>query len=539
MDLDGRTVPNGSALYFDVCIVGAGPAGLSIAKQLRGRGFAVCVLESGGTRRDERAQALGRGKNVGEPYFRLERTRMRMVGGSSNHWLDDEGYWSSYGGLRCRPLDACDLAVRAHVPGSGWPIGHAELTLYYERAHEALGLAPVEYSPGAWAEASAAPLAISDARVATTVCQFAARDVFQQAGQDLAADPGATLILYGTVAEMLTADDGDSVEALRVVTFAGNSFRLRARYFVLATGGIENARLLLSSSSARFPGGIGNTHGHVGRHFMEHVVVQSGLLTPASRTFFADLGFYRQRRVRGQAVIGALRVADETQRDEGLLNTIVAFQPHSALFTEAAVRSFGDLRWGLWERSRPNGIPRHLLNVARRPDQVLRASLVKVLRRPEPLEVARLVFTAEQAPNAASRVLLAEERDELGMRKVKLDWQLTPLDWSSLERTQEIVAEALAASKAGTVSRLLRDEALRPRVFGSRHHIGTTRMSRDARDGVVDGDCRVHGLGNLFVAGSSVFPTAGATTVTLSIVAMALRLADHVASLLAECVVVL
>lgn len=533
MHLDASRVGSGAVLHYDVCIVGAGPAGLAVAHGLAAPGRRLCLLESGGFERDGATQRLARGRNLGRPYFRLDNARVRMVGGSSNRWLTAGGPWSVDGGMRSRPLDAIDFEARDGVLLRAWPLGRTDLWPFYARAHELCRLGPLEYEAANWIDAaSAPPLVLPGGRVGTTVCQFAPSGMFRELGRALGAGDGVTLVTGGTVVDIETEDGGRAVSGVRVATLDGNRFTVRARHFVLALGGIENARLLLASNASN-PAGLGNRYDHVGRYFMEHIQVESGLFRPSAGLKLSALSFYGRHAVRGTPVLGALRVNDDVQRREGLLNTIATFRPRPGVFAKPAVRSAAELWWSARQRSRPPEIRHHLHNIARAPHDVIRATLARAaLGGTVAPDVATLVLTAEQAPNPASRITLARERDALGLRRAQLDWQFTPLDAASFRRTQDILDEEFRAGGLGSVEAKLGETRPDPRFVGCWHHMGTTRMSSDERLGVVDADCRVHGVSNLFVAGSSVFPTVGATTVTLTIVALSLRLADHLASLL-------
>jgi choline dehydrogenase-like flavoprotein len=180
-------------------------------------------------------------------------------------------------------------------------------------------------------------------------------------------------------------------------------------------------------------------------------------------------------------------------------------------------------------REASGGVRAHLRNAIRRIAATAAASLKKAARSPSTrLYVVKNV--AEQAPNPDSRVVLSRERDALDCPRVALCWRTSPLDKRTAHRAREIFGEELWRAGAGRLQSSLEGEG-KPwpaRLRGARHHMGTTRMHSDPRRGVVDANCRVHGIANLYVAGSSVFPTSGAANPTLTIVALALRLAGHV-----------
>jgi hypothetical protein len=143
----------------------------------------------------------------------------------------------------------------------------------------------------------------------------------------------------------------------------------------------------------------------------------------------------------------------------------------------------------------------------------------------------RMQFICEPTPDARSRVELIDARDRLGMPRVRVNWHIARQDFSGIERTAEMLAGALGVTREGRIQHVKRD-SMRERfeVSGGMHHMGTTRMSEDPARGVVDADCRVHHLDNLYLAGSSVFPSVGFSNPTLTLVALALRLANHLES---------
>lgn len=476
MLLDARSLARDASFETEVCVIGAGAAGITLARELSGRPFRVTLLESGGFEEDPATQDLYRGRIFGRHYFQLDVCRSRRFGGSTNCWQ----------GL-CRPLDPIDFEVREWVPHSGWPFGADALRPYYERAQEALLLERFDYEGASWALPDRPPLAFRGEDIRSGVFQVAANRLGEIHRQELEKARGVDTYLFANVTGIEA--DGRRIARVRVATLDGNAFTVRARHFVLATGGIENARLLLVS-------GLGNEHDLVGRFFMEHPHVVAGVFLPSSAALSLD--FFRARPQGRVQVAGYLATSEVAQRRERLLGSC-AF-----LAQEAQLPAFEqDLARVLLEMDRPDA-------------------------EPSP----RALFfmnELEQAPNPASRVKLAPEKDALGMPRAQLEWRLSGIDKQSARRTQEILARALGGAGLGRLQVLLSedDHNWPPELGGGRHHMGTTRMHEDPKRGVVDADGRVHGLDNLYLAGSSLFPTAGAANPTLTLVALALRLADH------------
>lgn len=308
---------------------------------------------------------------------------------------------------------------------------------------------------------------------------------------ELRQAPNVVTYLGANAVDLETPAPPQRVSAVKVACLAGTSFRVAARAFVLATGGIENARLLLLSDRVQ-PAGLGNGHDLVGRYFMEHLYMDAAAEIRVPRGVVSD--FYTSGHwVDGRRVRGILGLTPDVRRRERLTNyCAVIVEPRSSLLTR--------LRNAIAD--------------------------VRASTAPRAYEVKNVM---EQAPNPESRVTLGNDRDRLGCRRTVLHWRLSSIDKSTAHRAHAILGEDLTRSGLGQMTSSMGSEAdpWPASVRGARHHIGTTRMHADPRRGVVDADCRVHGIANLYVAGSSVFPTSGAANPTLTIVALALRLARH------------
>jgi choline dehydrogenase-like flavoprotein len=494
MLVDCRTLPAGHVVEADVCIVGGGAAGIALALSLSGSGQKVSLIESGSEYPDVRTQALYAGRNVGRAYFGLDGCRTRLFGGSTNCWT----------GL-CRPLDPIDFEARAAVPDSGWPFTFDDLVPYYRRAQPLCQVGPFDYDPAAWAgSGDRAPLPFAR-RVVTRMFQFSPPTNFGRVhGKSLIESKDVTVHMNGNVVDIATDAEARHVTGLAIACLDGPRLRVRARAYVLACGAIENARLLLAANSVS-TNGLGNRHDLVGRYFMEHPHLDLDGFVQPSRV---DLGtrLYTPHEVRGTRVTGYLTLAEEVLRGEGLTNVTLTFYFATKEVSDEHTSSARSV-----------------------------ASVVHEIDRGAPLDAARrpgmwgVNSAFEQIPNRESRVTLdPSERDELGVPRSVLDWRLTARDKRNLRRVHRIVAEEFARAGLGRFRITLRDDDEWPdAVHGGFHHMGTTRMNDAPERGVVDRNGRVHGMDNLFVAGASVFPTSGAANPTLTIVALALRLADH------------
>ena len=529
MIIDARDLPDKTLLETDVCIIGGGPAGISLARALDGQSFRVILLEGGGMAFEAACQALYKGENVGLSYEDLDQTRSRYLGGSSNCW----------GGF-CRPMDAHDFEARDWVPNSGWPIGRDDLLPYYRRTQSILQLGPFEYDPKLWEEWLGRPDArlvpFDRARALNIIAQLSPPTKFGQVyGDELARSGNVTTYLNANVTEIETPGNGARVTGVEVRTLAGAAIRVAARTYILAAGGIDTPRLLLASNRHQ-AAGVGNQNDLVGRYFMDHPRLRCSEIIfndPKANSAIYDLHviFAGKMVARGTKMCGYFGLTEETQRSERLGNTrcyvasrFLGDDPYTygtiKLLYQAVQRS-GSLAGRYGELV--SRVVRELPKVA-----VLAVGLrymPRVLRRGFTLETV-----VEPTPLPDSRVTLGSDRDALGVPRARVDWRAGELEKRTIRRTQEIVGAEMERVGAGkiVVEAPREGEPWPDTLNGCWHHMGTARMHADPRHGVVDADCRVHGMENLFIAGSSVFPTCGSDMPTITIVALALRLADHI-----------
>lgn len=536
MFLDARRIPGNAELDFVVCIIGGGAAGITIARELIRAGIKSCLLESGSLRRERRTQQLYDGENVSRIYeddggsFKdyLRITRSRFLGGSSNCW----GGW-------CRPFDELDFKRRPWIPhNNGWPFAKAEMLPFYARAHDVVQLGPFEYDPDFWQEAVGNPdfrlLPLDGGMVHTLVSQFS-RPLRMGRAYHHELEQAATLttLLRANVVDIETDAGGHRVERVHVATLSGNRFAVRARYFVLATGGIENARLLLSSTRRR-SSGLGNEHDLVGRFFMEHLTVPTGrvvFMRPGLATRSYDsLYCYNNPKFVGHGVPVAthLSITEEEQERHQLLNSRSYFRSILEGDESAGAESLRNLYRLLRNTHKfPTFRASDVWNVATGLGGVARVAAGRLLARSSFVMEHRLLQVVEPSPNPDSRVMLSGERDALGVPKVVLDWRMGELERRTMIKVRELIGAKLEHHGIARIEPFPLGERWPAKSQWVWHHMGTTRMDEDPKRGVVDRHGRVHSLGNLFVAGSSIFPSGSADAPTLTIVALALRLADH------------
>jgi choline dehydrogenase-like flavoprotein len=523
----------GSRLGVDVCVIGAGPAGLTVARALAGAGAEVAILESGGVgytkslrepwrvaRQHLRgAQSLSSGKAIGQPYTLLRFSRARAFGGSTNALLGH--------GLQTRPLDPVDFEERAGVAHSGWPIGYPEVAAYVEEAQAACGLAVDSYEAKAWAARTGQrALELEGTSLESTVFRYGPGGHFAGQAGAFAALERVQVVTDATVVQLETSASGEEVRVAHARTLAGESLAVEARVFVLAAGALENARLLLVSND-RDPRGLGNEHDVVGRYFMEHPQVALGFWRPTAEAL-ERLGFYETRATAAGAFTGQLRIRDEELRRRGLMNGAFELHPMRPTAASRGWQAVNLLRRSVQHKNRVAGAVGAIGTALRHAPEVV--GHLQARRRPSAEQVVLVEAMAEQEPNRESRVRLGRRVDRVGMPETVLDWRLSAADFASMRGAAEVLGETLEGLGLGRFESALEVADHRVPVFANWHQMGTTRMHADPREGVVDGDCRVHGVGNLYVGGSSVFTTSGCSNPTLTIVALAARLASTLAS---------
>ncbi len=535
--IDARGIPSGTTIDSDICIVGAGAAGIALALQFAASDVQVCLLESGGFDAASATQALAEGDSVGSVYSPLESLQLRFFGGNTNAW----GGWF-------RGLDDIDFRQRGWVDDSGWPLAARSLAPYLERVHALCEVASHDYavpSSAAMADPNARLIPFDPARVETALYRFSAPTRFGQVyRRAIAASRAVKCLLHAHALKVETTEDARRVTAIEVGSLAGGRLKVAARVFVLAAGAIENARLLLLSNEAA-PRGLGNHYDLVGRYLMDHPHLRRVLLPGPQRFPFGLYGL----NVRDRGFALGLSIPPALQQKERMLNYKASIYPVFYGQSSRAWESFRDLVVKLSRKWRTDPYDRmrlpfrrksvglkQLAALAVRFDGVLLGALAQALKSEKLVSGLVLESKPEQAPNWASRVTLQPRRDPFGLPRARVDWRLLPIDRHTAVSAEAIIDAELQRLGLGRLAPQAAHERDQwPAEFaGGWHQIGTTRAHADPRRGVVDGNCQVHGVGNLFIAGASVFPTGGSVSPMPTLLALALRLADHVKQILEQ-----
>jgi choline dehydrogenase-like flavoprotein len=545
MMLDTSDLQDDQSLSADLCIVGAGAAGIALALQFIDCGFEVLLLEAGGRDEEAATQALYAGAVVDQHlHSPPDRYRQRRFGGTTTIW-----------GGRCMPLDPIDFEARDYIAHSGWPITRDELLPYYERANRLCEAGPFAYRVGDAFERTIKPMieGFESANFSTdTLERFSCPTNFAtRYGRRLEAARNIRVVLHANVTRLHFDASGTNVDQVTVRNLSGKQCTVRARQFVLATGGLEVARMLLANRDVH-ANGVGNRHDVVGRYYMCHIAGTTGAIKidkPLGAVWHgydvSDDGVYCRRRF-------ALRA--EQQRELGIGNFVARL--HHPRITDPAHRNailsllflakyFIPYEYRIrLHGSEPTTLKilyRHLCNVALGPldaaafawhmlwDRKLADRKFPSIIIKSKANLYSLDFHAEQEPNPASRVTLDSTQDALGIPRLKIDWRYTQGDVTTVTRAIALLADDMQRAKVGSFQydpNSIEAEMTRYGAYGG-HHIGTARMGNDPRSSVVNSDCRLHEIDNLFIASAATFPTSSQANPTLTVVALALRLADH------------
>lgn len=460
---------------YDCCVIGGGPAGITLALRLAAAGRRVILVEGGGTEHTERSQNLYRCQTSGRNAY-VESTRLRMLGGTSNHWAG-----------RCRPFDPSDFSVSPPGQLPGWPIPYAEIKRFLPEAMRILDLPAGDFeglNPPLSGEDFAA-----DRYLLSPPTRFA--DKYAAAMRET---PGLEVFVNCNCVDLVFDGRTRRLVAVAVADYEGRRGKIAAKTFVLAMGAIENARQLLSSASLA-ESGVVRPDGMVGRCFMEHLNVELGTFVlregrnPGERQYYTTDAFVSRHKVgKGNATFSLVSQLKSYGR------------------TAAAKTFFKNLACSL-------GVAEKVQFIAN-------------FNCPGDGTIGTLI---EQQPQRGNRVVLTQESDLFGMRKASVHWDIGDEDLRTIRTIGMEVAKRFADTGLGYVklNEHLSGNGGKLEVHPHAHHMGTTRMAATPRDGVVDANCKVFGTENMYVAGSGIFATGGACNPTMPIIQFPLRLAEH------------
>lgn len=501
----------------DIAIVGAGAAGITLALELvrKNPKLEIILLEGGGKTKEDNSQELYRGESVGWSSRNVDGDdlyydRVRCIGGSTYAW-----------GGQCRPFEDIDFEQRDWVPYSGWPITKSDLDKYYTIAQDYCLLSEYQYDLGFWGK-------IFKNKYLSTSCNNISQQglidsfLFQWSRQTrfynvyskrLEQSSQIKLIHYANLMSIKLTPDSSKVDTITLKrSISGNKFHVEARDFILAMGGIENPRhLLINNLQAKT--GIGNHSDLVGRFFQQHSYLQETEII-LDKQIAKPHEYHFKFHNKADKFSLMLGLSDSAQREHKTLGY------SASLFHSNALTAFARLKFAL-----VNG--RYYSKRAYADFKHIARDFGKFIKYfPFKQQKYTIYHGLEQAPNPNSRVYLSQNKDLLGLPQVVLDWQFNNLDYHSYNVGNRHIKDYYESLGAKVLQ--FKDNVKRwTKVDGGAHHIGTTRMASATTDGVVDKNCKVFGVNNLYIAGSSVFPTSSFVNPTLTIVALAARLAEH------------
>ncbi|MEN9503822.1 MAG: hypothetical protein RI964_3107 [Pseudomonadota bacterium] len=540
MQYDLKSIGDNSLIKTNICIIGSGPAAMTLANALFDTGLNVTILESGDDKRTKFGDDLNKGSLSGMLNQTPDEVRARQVGGTANHWIVKMAE-THENGFRYVPLQEMDFAT--------WPIKKTDVDPYYEQLHKLYDLGPFSYdSVTPWIGDTTGDTLTSDS-LKSSVFSFCATHYFTtQIPQKIKASNTHHLYKHATVSELIPSADGKKVVAAKVLSPDKSEFRVEADQFIIASGGFGVPQLLLNSKSQAYPNGLGNQHDVVGRYYIDHSLILNGYFN-VSNDMYDKLKFYDMRDINGVSVIGSIGLSQDIKREQGLQNAEAMLFPKPGLRNYNAFKSLQEFAWvaknakpmehTLWENTKNVllGMP-YLMYIAYQKyfnGMLLMPGLAtggwsKLSQDNfnKRYQIVELMSLTEQRAKSTNRVTLSNEVDSLGMPRVNvhMDWDETDKD--SILRTEKRLVEALQQKGFGQFHSYY-DNASGKLNYYTRtcHHLmGTARMGTDVSTSVVDSDCKLHGIDNCYVASSAVFPSGGYANPTMTILALSLRLAD-------------
>jgi len=510
----------------DICVVGAGIAGLTLVSALRQSGLKVLMLEGGGLLHEPRSQSLFESEMdfAGEVNIGVGNGRFRVFGGSGTRW---DGVLI--------PLATHELSSRTTINGIGWPINNAELAPYFDRLDTMLGLKGSRFDESCYQVAGRATptLAADDDTLSVRVSKMLPwhkRDIGRFLGPSLNKDPDVVVLYHANAVELVRGERRDVVTGVRVRSYTGREQVFTARHFIIAAGSIESVRLLLVSYSLH-PDGMGDRWKLLGCGFNDHVVLRAGTVTTDSGSRLRQVarGFY----IGDVMHTPRFQLSQQAQAEEdclsGYANVYFEAAPESAFTKIRTVLDDYQARGVRALRRSP------YWTLLRGTPDLVSGFLARSVLGLQPISsrsTPTIYLVAEQPSRGDARIRIAEGYDAVGMPRLALAWQVGDAELRTLTVVGRRLEALLLRNRIGAVTWF--DEAFDPkegarpdRVVDQYHHAGVARMSASASDGVVDADCRVHGMQNLYLASAAVFPSGGCSNPTFTIMALALRLAEH------------
>ena len=520
MIINFHDMPDETILAADICIVGSGPSGLALAREFLNTKTRVIVLETGGTGYEPLSESLNAGISIGIPFNGLTEGRRRQFGGAANTW-----------GAVCVEMDHSDFEHRSWIPGSGWPINATDIAPFYRRARTMVRMSRTDYDAIDWRafgmQAPAFnPHEIRFSVVGTTPIPNIAKTYFD----DFRNATNIQTLLHAHVTELRTTADGLTIDQVDIRSLNGKRGIIKARAVVLCCGGIENARLLLMSRGVH-QHGLGNTYDLVGRYYADHTISYSAnIVTPPGQPLQP---IFRSLRRRQSNLRPRLSLSAESQERASVLNCMaqIVFEHPS----DGGFRAALALRKAIRFRRAPTDLSANLINIISHPKELAGMAIDRYLRGLHPADensIPRLECRAEQLPDPESRITLSEKVDAFGRPLPIIDWHTNDLEYRTVCHMTNMVSQEFERLRLGRLEPepwIINNDrsSWQTLLHEGFHHMGTTRMANSPRNGVVDVNANVYGVRGLYVAGTSGFPNSGFANGALTMIALSIRLADH------------
>jgi choline dehydrogenase-like flavoprotein len=522
---DGNKINENKKIATKVCILGGGVAGIVLANELKDKFEDIVLIESGEENYTQEAQDLYKPSVkpplIPDPSY----SRLRFLGGSSNHWENSTS-----------PLSPIDFEQRDWVPHSGWPISFSDIAPYYDKAAFYCGVGQDGYDTKYWAERlNKRNLAESAKHLETRIAKAAMPPVrfFNSYGELLKNSNSVHVYKNSNLTDVKFDTNTNKIEGVDIVSNSGSKFEIHADVFILCLGGIENARMLLVFNE-KYNNQLGNQGDKVGRYFMEHP-------TPRAAHILVDkpeqFDLYKSHDLNNKHVVGFFSLSDQILEQEATTNLRIPLVPTSNFSLSDGISSSHILSESMTKGELPDNIGSHLYNVISDLDMVAEGISRKgfdyrLFEHADETAGFLCPMMMEQTPSLSNRVKLSKTKDRFGIPQILIDYEVSNEDKNRVWKSLNIVANELGANSLGRM-RLLKNRG--PRLWNnqlgfSNHHMGTTRMSESPESGVVDHNCQVFGTNNFFIGGSSVFSTGGHVPPTLTICALTIRLSNHITS---------
>lgn len=520
MLIDSKSYQSAQTITADVCILGGGVAGIVLANELRHHFSNVVLLEAGSENYQQEVQDLYTPAKEPEIYPNPLYSRLRFLGGASNHWSNNTS-----------PLSAIDFEQRDWVQDSGWPIAYQELASYYETAAQYCQTGNDGYDNQYWLAKLGVPKRLSDGNFSELGIAKAAippTRFYAVHGNKIAEDNKVTVIKHANVVDLEFDPVNSEVQGVQFNCYNRLVHTVRANKFIMCFGGIENARMLLHFNQ-KHNNRLGNKYDVVGRYFMDHPTVNAAHLYSDSKEF-DKLSMTEQQRF----ITAFYQLKQETLREYETNNLRLPLSPTSEYGLSDGISSYHILADAIESGTWPDQFGTHIANFVSDIDMVMEAVSRKQFDRAlfdsaNQFAGYQVPLMMEQTPDRNNRVQLGRKRDKFGIARIEINWQLMPNDIDLLWRSLKLFGRDMGALSLGRL-KMLKERSSRmfsDQIGFGHHHMGTTRMAETADKGVVDPNLRVFGTNNLFVSGCSVFPTGGHVPPTMTIVALSIRLANH------------